>query len=174
MTIKELADRLGVSSQSVYKRLKNHGVKLETLRDKATGEITADGLQVVARIFDLDTTGEQAQPETAAEPAAEVESQVDSEVERLKKEVERLTAEVEKLNNLNSTMVEKVESLESERDYLRQTLQAQQQLQAMTLQKLPSLPAAGQTSRAGGGLFGWLNRRRKSKGGSEENGNKGI
>ena len=170
MTIKELADRLGVSSQSVYKRLKNHGVKLETLRDKATGEITADGLQVVARIFDLDTTGEQAQPE----PAAEVESQVDSEVERLKKEVERLTAEVEKLNSLNSTMVEKVESLESERDYLRQTLQAQQQLQAMTLQKLPSLPAAGQTSRAGGGLFGWLNRRRKAKGGSEENGNKGI
>lgn len=173
MTIKELADRLGVSSQSVYKRLKNHGVKLETLKDKATGEITAEGLQVVARVFNLDLTSEQTQPETATETETRVESPVDSEVERLKKEVERLTTEVEKLNNLNSTMVEKVESLESERDYLRQTLQAQQQLQAMTLQRLPALPAAGQTSRAGG-LFGWLNRRKKSKGGSENDGNEGI
>ena len=173
MTIKELADRLGVSSQSVYKRLKNHGVKLETLKDKATGEITAEGLQVVARVFNMDLTSEQTQPETATETETRVESPVDSEVERLKKEVERLTTEVEKLNNLNSTMVEKVESLESERDYLRQTLQAQQQLQAMTLQRLPALPAAGQTSRAGG-LFGWLNRRKKSKGGSENDGNEGI
>ena len=161
MTIKELADRLGVSSQSVYKRLKNHGVKLETLKDKATGEITAEGLQVVARVFNLDLTSEQTQPETATETETMVESPVDSEVERLKKEVERLTTEVEKLNNLNSTIVEKVQTLESERDYLRNALQAQQQLQAMTLQRLPALPAAGQTSRAGG-LFGWLNRRKKS------------
>lgn len=173
MTIKELADRLGVSSQSVYKRLKNHGVKLETLKDKATGEITAEGLQVVARVFNLDLTSEQTQPETATETETRVESPVDSEVERLKKEVERLTTEVEKLNNLNSTMVEKVQTLESERDYLRNALQAQQQLQAMTLQRLPALPAAGQTSRAGG-LFGWLNRRKKSKGGSENDGNEGI
>ena len=173
MTIKELADRLGVSSQSVYKRLKNHGVKLETLKDKATGEITAEGLQVVARVFNLDLTSEQTQPETATETETRVESPVDSEVERLKIEVERLTTEVEKLNNLNSTMVEKVQTLESERDYLRNALQAQQQLQAMTLQRLPALPAAGQTSRAGG-LFGWLNRRKKSKGGSENDGNEGI
>lgn len=173
MTIKELADRLGVSSQSVYKRLKNHGVKLETLKDKATGEITAEGLQVVARVFNMDLTSEQTQPETATETETMVESPVDSEVERLKKEVERLTTEVEKLNNLNSTMVEKVQTLESERDYLRNALQAQQQLQAMTLQRLPALPAAGQTSRAGG-LFGWLNRRKKSKGGSENDGNEGI
>ena len=173
MTIKELADRLGVSSQSVYKRLKNHGVKLETLKDKATGEITAEGLQVVARVFNLDLTSEQTQPETATETETMVESPVDSEVERLKKEVERLTTEVEKLNNLNSTIVEKVQTLESERDYLRNALQAQQQLQAMTLQRLPALPAAGQTSRAGG-LFGWLNRRKKSKGGSENDGNEGI
>lgn len=173
MTIKELADRLGVSSQSVYKRLKNHGVKLETLKDKATGEITAEGLQVVARVFNMDLTSEQTQPETATETETRVESPVDSEVERLKKEVERLTTEVEKLNNLNSTMVEKVQTLESERDYLRNALQAQQQLQAMTLQRLPALPAAGQTSRAGG-LFGWLNRRKKSKGGSENDGNEGI
>ena len=173
MTIKELADRLGVSSQSVYKRLKNHGVKLETLKDKATGEITAEGLQVVARVFNIDLTSEQTQPETATETETRVESPVDSEVERLKKEVERLTTEVEKLNNLNSTMVEKVQTLESERDYLRNALQAQQQLQAMTLQRLPALPAAGQTSRAGG-LFGWLNRRKKSKGGSENDGNEGI
>ena len=173
MTIKGLADRLGVSSQSVYKRLKNHGVKLETLKDKATGEITAEGLQVVARVFNMDLTSEQTQPETATETETRVESPVDSEVERLKKEVERLTTEVEKLNNLNSTMVEKVQTLESERDYLRNALQAQQQLQAMTLQRLPALPAAGQTSRAGG-LFGWLNRRKKSKGGSENDGNEGI
>ena len=173
MTIKELADRLGVSSQSVYKRLKNHGVKLEALKDKTTGEITAEGLQVVARVFNMDLTSEQTQPETAAETETRVESPVDSEVERLKKEVERLTTEVEKLNNLNSTMVEKVQTLESERDYLRNALQAQQQLQAMTLQRLPALPAAGQTSRAGG-LFGWLNRRKKSKGGSENDGNEGI
>ena len=173
MTIKELADRLGVSSQSVYKRLKNHGVKLETLKDKATGEITAEGLQVVARVFNMDLTSEQTQPETATETETRVESPVDSEVERLKKEVERLTTEVEKLNNLNSTIVEKVQTLESERDYLRNALQAQQQLQAMTLQRLPALPAAGQTSRAGG-LFGWLNRRKKSKGGSENDGNEGI
>lgn len=173
MTIKELADRLGVSSQSVYKRLKNHGVKLETLKDKATGEITAEGLQVVARVFNLDLTGKQAQAETATETDTMVESPVDSEVERLKKEVERLTTEVERLNNLNSTMVEKVEMLTSERDTLKQELLMANQLHYLALQRIPALPAAGQTSRAGG-LFGWLNRRKKSKGGSENDGNEGI
>lgn len=173
MTIKELADRLGVSSQSVYKRLKNHGVKLDTLRNKATGEITADGLQVVARVFDLDLSGETPPPETTTKPETEVEKPVKSEVEKLKIEVERLKSEVEKLTTLNSTMVEKVEMLASERDTLKQELIMANQLHFLALQRIPALPAAGETSRAGG-LFGWFNRRRKSKGGSGNDGNEGI
>ena len=166
MTIKELAALLGVSQQSVYKRLRNHGIKLNSLKNKETGAITADGLQAIKTVFGVDLTGskqpEQA-PETSNESETEVENGVESEVERLKAEVEKLASEVERLNNQNSTLVEKVESLESERDYLRQTLQQQQQLTALTLQRVPVLPAAGETSRPG--LFGWL-RRKQAKGGT--------
>ena len=168
MTVKELAQQTGLSQQAIYKRLKSHGMRLESLKDKATGQFTAEGLQAVTELFQLDITGDKPSHTEPLQSAAQAEKAVDSEVERLKKEVERLTTEVEKLNNQNSTMVEKVETLESERDYLRQALQQAQTLQAMTLAKLPALPA-GKTDRAGG-LRGWWNRRKRQKGESD-NGN---
>jgi len=168
VTIKELAEKTGLTQQAIYKRLKSNGLDLKSLKDKATGHFTAEGLQAVAQLFELDITDTTTPHTEPQESAAPVENGVESEVEKLKKEVERLTTEVEKLNNLNSTMVEKVEALESERDYLRQTLQQAQTIQALTLAKLPALPA-GNADRAGG-LRGWWNRRKRQKGESE-NGN---
>ena len=104
MTIKEVAQRTGLTHQAIYKRLKAHGVKLETLKDKATGHFTPEGEAVIMELFAIDA------PEKPAEKAD--------------------STEVEKLRN-------QVATVESERDYLRGALEREQQLQAMTLTKLP-------------------------------------
>ena len=118
MTIKEVAQRTGLTHQAIYKRLKAHGVKLETLKDKATGHFTPEGEAVIMELFAIDA------PEKPAEKADPTE------VEKLRNQVAELTTEVERLRN-------QVATVESERDYLRGALEREQQLQAMTLTKLP-------------------------------------
>ena len=104
MTIKEVAQRTGLTHQAIYKRLKAHGVKLETLKDKATGQFTPEGEAVIMELFAIDA------PEKPAEKAD--------------------STEVERLRN-------QVATVENERDFLRGALEREQQLQAMTLTKLP-------------------------------------
>ena len=104
MTIKEVAQRTGLTHQAIYKRLKAHGVKLETLKDKATGHFTPEGEAVIMELFAIDA------PEKPAEKAD--------------------STEVERLRN-------QVATVENERDFLRGALEREQQLQAMTLTKLP-------------------------------------
>ena len=118
MTIKEVAQRTGLTHQAIYKRLKAHGVKLETLKDKATGQFTPEGERVIMELFTIDA------PEKPAEKADSTE------VEKLRNQVAELTTEVEKLRN-------QVATIESERDFLRGALEREQQLHAMALTKLP-------------------------------------
>ena len=115
MTIKELSTRAGISAQAVYKRLKANGLNLDELRDKETGHFTAEGLEKVESLFQLDR--------------AEVES-----VDQLKTQVEKLKIEVERLKT-------QVESVTNERDYLREALSREQALQMAALQKGPALPS---------------------------------
>jgi len=123
MTIKEVAQRTGLTHQAIYKRLKAHGVKLETLKDKATGQFTPEGERVIMELFTIDA------PETPEKTADATE------VEKLRNQVAELTTEVEKLRN-------QVATLEDERNYLRGALEREQQLTGMTITKIPTPPPA--------------------------------
>lgn len=121
MTVKDVAQRTGLTHQAIYKRLKAKGVKLEAIKDKKTGQFTPDGERLIIELFDLENAPQEAEKQP--------EKGNDGEIERLRNQVAELTTEAEKLRN-------QVETLTSERDYLRQTLEREQQLHAMTLTKL--------------------------------------
>lgn len=131
MTIKEVAQRTGLSHQAIYKKIKAKGLKLEELKDKATGQFTAEGEATVRALFGIDD--------------AEVEVETE------------LTTEVERLRNLVDKQAEQIKALTDERDFLRLTLERSQHLEAVALAKLPSAPPA---LPAGGkhGLRNWLQR----------------
>lgn len=121
MTIKDVAQKTGLTNAAIYKRLKNKGVKLEAIKDRKTGHFTPDGERLMIELFDLDNAAE------AAEKRPKME--VDNQVEKLTTELKQLTTENEKLKN-------QVDLLTSERDNLRAILEREQQLHAMTLTKL--------------------------------------
>lgn len=132
MTINEVAQLYGVSHQAVYKRIKSAGLKLAELKDKATGQLTPEGEEKVVGLFAAENAGPPPDSTKVAE---------------LRNEVEKLRPEVEKLRNQVENLEEKLKTVTEERDYLRTTLDATnknlenaQQLQAMTLSKLPSAP----------------------------------
>lgn len=135
MTIKELSTRAGISVQAVYKRLKQKGVDISTLKDPETGQITPEGEKVMENLFNLKGPSEAAKTPNSTE------------VERLKTEVEKLTTTVESLTA-------QVEALTNERDYLRGALDREQQLHAMTLQKVPAALPAGKKR----GLLAWFRK----------------
>lgn len=127
MTIKDVAQRTGLTHQAIYKRLKAKGVKLESIKDRKTGHFTADGELLIIDLFNLSETAEQASKEAS-----------DDELQSLRNQVAELTKEAERLRN-------QAEMLTSERDFLRQSLEREQQLQAMTLTKL--LPSGEQSKK---------------------------
>ena len=107
MTVKEVAQRTGLTNAAVYKRIKAKGVTLAAIKDAKTGHFTPDGERLIFELFNLDNAPEQAENRP--------EKPVDNQVEKLTTRVELLT---------------------SERDNLRATLEREQQLHAMTLTKL--------------------------------------
>lgn len=145
MTLKEYAAEKGVSVQAVYKRLKAAGLKVESLKSKETGHLTAFGLSRLNQIFSTEfSTDSTLQPE-----AERFKPEVETVVEKLKIEVERLKAQVEKAEA-------EAEALRSERDYLRGALENAQKLQAATLSKVPTPPPALPTGQHKQGFFARL------------------
>lgn len=144
MTIKEVAQRTGLSHQAIYKRLKSRGVKLDEIRDKATGQITPDGEKIISELFPSSaaTSDDQKKEKPAEKP-------VETEVEMLRNQVAELTTEVEKLRN-------QVETIENERDFLRATLEREQHLHGIALSKLP--PALPPAEEERGRLRSWWDR----------------
>ena len=137
MTVKEVAQRTGLTNQAIYKRIKAKGVALETIKDRKTGQFTPDGERLIVELFNL---------ADAPEPVTNRSEKADNgEVEKLTTRVAELTTEVEKLTT-------RVELLTSERDNLRATLEREQQLHAMTLTKL--LPS-GETREKGRFRAAW-------------------
>ena len=139
MTIKEVAQLTGLSHQAIYKKIKNKGLSLEGLKDKATGQFTPEGEAEILALFGLDE---------------KVETKVENEVAKLTTEVEKLRIQVEKQEVI-------IDSLKEERDYLRGALDKQIQLQAIMTTKLPTPPPALPAGEKG--LRNWLQRIRRRK-----------
>lgn len=134
MTIKDVAQLTGLSHQAIYKRIKARGLKLEELKDKATGQLSPEGEKAIKELFSIDETARATN-------------------------VDELTTEIEKLRNQVAAMGKQIQALTEERDFLRVTVERSQQLQAVTLSKLPTPPPALPDS-SKRGLRDWLNKLR--------------
>lgn len=117
MKIREAATRAGVSHQAVYKRLKKRGISPESLIDKETGELTAEGLALMIELY---PQVKDEQPATAtAQPSAAPDV------------VEQLRDEVQRLRNQLSNLEERNRLLLDERDYLRKLLDHSQEMEGL-------------------------------------------
>ena len=136
MTVKEVAQLTGLTHQAIYKRLKAHGVRIDTIKNRTTGQLTEDGEAIIRELFGISPAVSPATEETDT-PAEEkpVEKPVANDVAELRNQVAELQNEVEKLRN-------QVATLENERDFLRLTLEREQQLHGLTISKLPTPPPA--------------------------------
>ena len=99
MTIKQYAEKAGISPQAVYQRLKKNKIKVESLTEKGTGEITGEGMAILDKLFD---------PENRQTKPAKDEL------------IEALEQQIEALRVLVSTKEEKLKSLEAEAAALRE------------------------------------------------------
>lgn len=52
MKLTELARQLDTTPVTVYRRLKRAGIRIETLRDDNTGDLTPAGVQTIAALYD--------------------------------------------------------------------------------------------------------------------------
>lgn len=128
MTIKEVAAKVGLSHQAIYKRLRARGKRAEDI--VKAGVLTEEGEALMMELF----PSLRDEPQPSAESPSEVEKRLQDEVAKLQEKVVKLGAEVARLE-------ERAANLTEERDYLRKALDQSQQLQAMTTAKIPSPPA---------------------------------
>ena len=154
MTVKEFSEIVGVSHQAIYKKLKGRGVALDAIKDKETGQLTQEGETLLREIYNIQeqrTNSEEQQQEEAAEVEREAAPPADQPEEK-------------ELRNQVATLEEKEKTLTEERDFLRISLDRAQQLQALTLSKIPNpapaLPAGGSHPR---GLRAWWQRRKQKR-----------
>lgn len=122
MTIKQAAEKYGITFQAVYSRLKKEGISLEMLKDAETGELTADAEIVLDKLFDKERQHKH--------------SNFNSTIERLQDDIKRLNAEnvelVEKLKRLENENAE----LKQERERLLTIAQQAQELHKAALERL--------------------------------------
>lgn len=117
MKIRDVATMAGVSHQAVYKRLKARGIRPESITDKGTGELTAEGLAIM---FEMYPQTKDTQPATAS-PQPPTGSET----------VETLRSEVQRLSNALSNAEARIVALTEERDFLRGALTHSQEMEAL-------------------------------------------
>ena len=129
MTIKQMADKLGVSPQAIYQKLKKNGVEVYKLTDKKTKELTGEAEVIINKLFSADP--------------AEIKPSKQTVIESLQEQVQALRTENAVLVERVKHLEEKVSTLSTDKDTLQKALDKAQDLHQ---QSLAFLPAAGQTS----------------------------
>jgi chromosome segregation ATPase len=136
MTIKEYAAQHKISPQAVYQRVKKNKIKVETLTEKGTGELTAEGIIILDKLFD---------PENR-----QIKPAKDELIEALEKQISELRAEVASKTERVKSLEEQTASLKEDKEYFKQALEKEQQNIKEIKALLPSpTPAAEKTSDAG-------------------------
>lgn len=136
MTVKDVSEMAGISVQAVYKKFKANGLKVETLKDKESGQFTPAGEAVVKSLFNLSR-----QPFNPDFNPIQPDS---TEIERLKAEAERLKEELNTTTIRAEVLTARCQLLENERDSLRDKLDKTLILQLETIRTIPAALPAGE------------------------------
>ena len=147
MTIRGLAEQLGVKPITVYRRLSANGVDVATLRN-AHKDLTDEGVRVIAALFDgasalHDGSSDANQPASGVANHATVQGDMAAQVE--------IAVLKEKLRAAE----EQAEGLRAERDRLQAQVDALMAMLATEQQQRQLLLTDGQRR----GLFAWLRRK---------------
>ena len=151
MTITAIAKQLGVTTMTVYRRLKRADIPIEQLRDEKTGEITPAGAATIASLFDgpqQPTTGDST-PQAVEGP---VQAATAGDSETL---AAVLQARVEGLQALVDALTDERDNLRGQVAQLTAALQAEQADRQHERQMITG-DVDGQQRR---GLLWWLRRR---------------
>jgi len=160
MKIKDFASMQKLTTQGVYKRLRNHGTPAETLCDK-DGNLTEKGFSVIAELYsvDMDTLKGAAQFSELSDKKKK-EQTIPVNREQLVQMVSELKENLKDAYATIEAQQATIEALTTDRDYLRQALTTEQNLHAMAMQLIPEpqkkLDATNEKRRSG--LFGWFQR----------------
>lgn len=150
MTMRAIAEKLGVSVPTLYRRLKAEGVNLAELKDEKTGKVTPAGAAVIADLFRgtgddaaiqdiISGDSQSVADETLLQDAGET---VEAAVLRVKLEAAEMT-----IRRLET----QIEQLQGERDRLLSLLEAEQAQRVHLL---------GDGHHQRRGLFSWFRRGR--------------
>ena len=129
MTIKKLAEELGVSPQAIYQRLKKSKVDVRKLTDAETRELSADGEYTIRKLFSHDGSEEKQTKQSI--------------IEEYVKQVEALNLELASVKEQLKAEQEKSSKLQVDKDNLTKALLQAQELHQKALERM--LPAAGET-----------------------------
>lgn len=121
MTIKDAAEKYGISKQAIYQRLKRNSIPVDNLTDQETGTLTPEAEAILENLF-----GENRQ-------------QFDKRKLNLTEELKAAQAEIQQQKANIELLTAKLEAAERERDLLKDTIDQERAL----FQRF--LPAPGQT-----------------------------
>lgn len=140
MTIKQYAQEAGISPQAVYQRLKKNKIKVESLTEKGSGEITGEGLVILNKLFD---------PENR-----QIKPAKDEKIEALEQKISELLAELSSKDQRIKSLEEQAETLKEDKAYFKQALEKEQN----NLSEIKALLPGAQASPAGGRKLTWRER----------------
>lgn len=112
MTIKQYAEKQGVSPQAVYQRLKKNKIKVESFTEKGTGEISGEGMAILDKLFD---------PENRAIKPAK-----DELIEAMEQQISELRAQLSSKDERIKSLEEQTSSLKDDKEYFKQALEKAQ------------------------------------------------
>lgn len=108
MTIKQYAAKIRISPQAVYQRLKKNKVRIESLTEKGTGEITGEGMIILDKLFD---------PENR-----QIKPIKDERIEALEDQIAQLRAQVSSKDERVKSLEAEAAALREDKEYFKQAL----------------------------------------------------
>lgn len=149
MTMRAIANELGVSIPTLYRRLKAEGVNLADLRDDKTGKVTPAGAAVIADVFrgSMDNTAVQ---EIINGDSQSVAGDTSTQYADATVRAAVCAAKLEAAEATIKRLEDELTRLRDERDKLLALLEGEQRQRQMLL-------TDGHQRR---GLFGWFKRGR--------------
>ena len=135
MTIKQYAEKQGISPQAVYQRLKKNKIKVESLTEKGTGELTGEGIVILDKLFD---------PENRQTKPAK-----DEKIEAMQQQISDLLAQLSSKDEQIKGLEKENAGLKEDKDYFKQALEKEQNnlSEIKALLPGPGQPAAAEQPR---------------------------